>query len=856
MALVLLISKQGLYMIYKILIPVIVFSVMSLTLIKTVTNSNQVEYIDHYKDIPDSVVSNNRATPISYTKSSKTKKHAFTFKAPKRYVKPQPKLAAPNEAPKVAAKPADKKAKPKLAKTVVAKPIKKKKQNKEKKREPSQLTDKQAKENAYKFSVPEEMPKVTQPIFSTNGIISSNQFNNTAPAPTVSSGNVTSPTPSNNIESPSPVDPIVNIIDPIGTQIQIESLLLNESAKESLNQQYNSVFNSLSNHLGLRVKAELQQAIQEQADEDDNLEIIEFKDFSVNFQNQAPGLNTYGKDTLILSLPQQGRWEMSQIVRVHYDNNIFETTEDITIKIKNLSLNFPFKLVHDQSGRIYIYEALNPIYGYDVSFESTSFLTNVLFNLYNLFMPSYLNQAITQSVVSLGMDVKSLVNKTKLPVQNINGAYTEVAPNDLDQIIENIDAKIQAKHLYHGTVHALKMKTAGSESWKETYGSQGSGLTAQTDKVTSLDDAARLSGHYLASLAFKYQVNPTAANLTSISTAIAGIERLFKVNTLTGKLARSVHRLDSPVAQDLLAQNYTVGKEVNIKNIDGVDWLGFQGAQGITRDQYSGVLLGLTTAWEKVNDPQLKTKCETLVKNMIQYLEVNNWIFEKDLIALATPFQTQTPNIWRGANHYKIAYYAVAAKMMPNLYTEKLDDLTDLTYSAWLAMFFETIDPIKDYKRFHTYFTELYTYFMVDTDSERRQQMEKVVRHLDFYLGHHRNVFFDSVVSSILPGKLSQKINNIKVGLYKHLNRPHRLVRGSGIDLNTIVTATTELPTGETVTIANEALHPEYRELSSGNVWDKSAHTFDTNEQSDNLIESTGIDATLPYWMAKAHQFY
>lgn len=843
-------------MIYKAIIPILVLGVLSLTLVTAVKNNAQVEYFENYRTT-DYDLEYRNGPQIDYQKIAKSNAAKSNIDRPRFYKAEQPKMVTAVEKDKQEIEKIKKDLKKKddknkkTAKTIGAlkdktrKPSQVQKKSKEKK-------EKTTSENTDKFVVPaEELPKVNQPIINSSGILPEYQNNtNLNSVVAVSSGAQTS-SPGNGGTPTTQTPPPANNFN-----FSQQSLLISREGQEALVYAYQDTHNALSNGLAQRVREEIEQALKDRADEYENFTILESKSFLFNLENNPVGINAYGKDTLFMSFPRSGTWDIEVQLKVHYENAVFQTTEDIRFLIRNLSLNFPFKMIHNSTGQVYIYEATTPIYNYNVSFESTSFLTNVLYTIYSTFVPDFMHDSITTAANRLQMDVRSLINTTKLPIQNINSAYYENKPNDFESIIENVDQKILDHHFYHGTVHALKLNKSADNTWAQAYGPSGDGIDGDVEGVVSLNNSAKLSGHHLASLVFRYQQDKSAQKLADLKLALAGIDKLFSIHGHTGLLARSITPLDSPLGQQLIAGNYNVGSQLVMGSINNESWLAFQGENGISRDQYSGVLFGLATAYDLVEDASVKSQCKNLITEAVEYLENHFWIFEPDFFALTTAYSEKSPQIWQGASHFKLMYLALGAHVNPEKFAAKLEQISKLADSAWLSTFFKVIDPYNDYEKFYTEITDLYTYFRIETNSERREQMKKVVRMLDFYLGHHRNVFFDTIVASIFPSKLSNKLNNMKVGLYKFVNRSHRLVRHSSIDMNSIVKVNTILPTGETVSMAKEALPTEFRDLTLENVWEKAAHHLDENDPNEDQLESVGTDLTLPFWMAKYHQFY
>ncbi|MBI4446482.1 MAG: hypothetical protein HY645_11305 [Acidobacteria bacterium] len=155
-----------------------------------------------------------------------------------------------------------------------------------------------------------------------------------------------------------------------------------------------------------------------------------------------------------------------------------------------------------------------------------------------------------------------------------------------------ISDNIQQLHMPYGTI--LDPVFASSDPSSPDY--------RQIVSYARCADSAIWTGHYLAAEAFRYKVTQSPEALSHVRRTLLGIRGLLDV-TGTDVLARCFIPVDSPFASAI--QQEGPGIYSNTLEDQACLWLG-----NTTRDQYSGVMFGLSVAYDMVDEPDVQDKLE------------------------------------------------------------------------------------------------------------------------------------------------------------------------------------------------------------------------------------------------------
>ena len=172
-----------------------------------------------------------------------------------------------------------------------------------------------------------------------------------------------------------------------------------------------------------------------------------------------------------------------------------------------------------------------------------------------------------------------------------------------------ISLNIQQLHMPYGTV--LDPVFASSDPASPGY--------SEVRGYTRAGDSAIWTGHYLAAEAFRYQVTRSPDALANAWKALEGIHSLLDV-TGSDVLARCLIPVNSPYAAAI--QQAEAGNGIYYNTLGGQPyfWIG-----NTSRDQYSGVVFGLSAAYDMIDDPNAHLLIQQDLTRILNYLLGHNW---------------------------------------------------------------------------------------------------------------------------------------------------------------------------------------------------------------------------------------
>ena len=114
---------------------------------------------------------------------------------------------------------------------------------------------------------------------------------------------------------------------------------------------------------------------------------------------------------------------------------------------------------------------------------------------------------------------------------------------------------------------------------------------------------------------------------------------------------------------------------------------------GTSRDQYSGVFLGLAYAWVLV--PEIRDQVQPLVDTALQYLLDNGW-------DVPLPPTTQVVRTsFMGDFDAQVSLLRIGATIDPQRFQGQYDAVKTASALAWIPIWFSTIDPVFSYFKFN-----------------------------------------------------------------------------------------------------------------------------------------------------------
>src|SRR5204863_3054624 len=172
-----------------------------------------------------------------------------------------------------------------------------------------------------------------------------------------------------------------------------------------------------------------------------------------------------------------------------------------------------------------------------------------------------------------------------------------------------ISANIRRLHMPYGTI--LDPVFASSDPASPGY--------SQIVGYTRAGESALWTRHYLAAEAFRYQVTRSPDALANAWEALRGIDSLLNI-TGSDVLARCLVPVNSPYAAAI--QQEEAGNGIYYSNLAGQPyfWVG-----NTSRDQYSGVVFGLSVAYNMIDDANLRALIQQDLTRILNYLLAHNW---------------------------------------------------------------------------------------------------------------------------------------------------------------------------------------------------------------------------------------
>ena len=367
-----------------------------------------------------------------------------------------------------------------------------------------------------------------------------------------------------------------------------------------------------------------------------------------------------------------------------------------------------------------------------------------------------------------------------------------------------ISKNIQAVHMPFGTVLDPMFVSTDSD---------------QIAGYTRCGDSALWAGHYLAAESFRYAVTKSPEALGNAERALDGIRSLVDV-TGTDLLARCLVPESSPYAAGIASEEAHNGVYKGKLGGKTYLWIG-----NTSRDQYSGVMFGLSVAYTEIPDAAVRGEVRSLVTRVLRFLGKNDWKAVMPDGRVSTTFF--------GRFDQQLAFLAVGRQVDPQRFGGDYEWSRMLYNQLVIApVALDTLDTHSSYFKFNLDAINLYTLRRLDAGAG--QHGYDVFRHAT---KSHGNAFFD-VIDRGLNGPDAARDAEIRALLAAWLRRPRR---DFSVDLRGVLAT---CGSGQAC-----APIPVERRVNTDFLWQRSP--FQLVGGGEGLIETAGIDYILPYWMAR-----
>lgn len=341
---------------------------------------------------------------------------------------------------------------------------------------------------------------------------------------------------------------------------------------------------------------------------------------------------------------------------------------------------------------------------------------------------------------------------------------------------------------------------------------------------TRCGDSAIWTGHWLAAEAFRFNVTRSAEALEAVKLGVRGLNRLVTV-TGTNVLARCVVPVSSPHATALIQEEARHGVRQGTLDGQAHYWVGHT-----SRDQYSGALFGLVTAYDLVEDAAVRAEIRDVVARMLGFLLDHNWSVVMPDGEFATTFAIRPDQ--------QLALLQIGRRIDPDNFSwtyRWTAYLTAATVRVPIAL--EVLEPHSSYFKFNLDTVNLYSLIRLEGNSLLRGQYRRAYDLLRKTTDDHGNAHFD-MIDRALNGPAAARDARVRQQLDEWLQRPRR---DEWVDLRGRHEAC-----GEDRACAALAITERVR---TDFLWQRSP--FLLYGGGAGTIEGAGIDYLLPYWMAR-----
>ena len=369
-----------------------------------------------------------------------------------------------------------------------------------------------------------------------------------------------------------------------------------------------------------------------------------------------------------------------------------------------------------------------------------------------------------------------------------------------------ISANIQARHMPFGTILDPIFASPVSND-----------ITG----YTRCGDSAIWTGHYLAAESYRYKVTGDVNALANAKKALAGLQSLVDV-TRTDLLARCLVPMSSVYAAGITREESANGIHVSGQNY----WIG-----NTSRDQYMGVFFGLSVAYDLLGQPDTQATIQSLATRMLNFLISRAWT------VLMPDFTPSTTFVIRPDE--QLGLLQVGRQVNPSQFSSAYQKLA--SSSAPLAIVPVGIDSQDDrssYFKFNLDAINLFSLIRFEKDPALLASYRTAYGLFRDATKNHMNAHFN-MIDRAINGADANRDTQTVLYLYQWLERPSRDV---SVDLR-----------GQFPTCGNsgEACNPIPVNLRvpTDFLWQRDP--FQLVGGGSGLIQSSGIDFILPYWMAR-----
>lgn len=548
-----------------------------------------------------------------------------------------------------------------------------------------------------------------------------------------------------------------------------------------------------------------------------------------------PGFEEFRADRVRIRLPLATSWQIRMRFRLRLEKRLLFFTVRKTLEATILLSDLRAVLAMETDASDPEAPKVSRIDPPGTDFQVTVWTDEWYVTLLTLLFTTQINDLADAAVAGAIARLQPWLEARKgTPVPYGTGAPAPVGggpPTDFLGPALAISKKIQAHHLPHGTVVGAAFHTPYAGTWASL--TDPSFRPGAAVRWFDYGDSAIWSGHYLAAEAYRHRVTGSIQAQRNARNMVEAFRVLANLKGRPGLLARAIVPAASRPEELSPPERYAglyQGTEYVLDDF-------------ISRDQYLGALLGLSSAHDFLSDPPARAQAARCLSEMLDYLLSSGWVAHRRDGSVSTSWHLQIPQ--------QLAWTAAGRRMDPLRFGAEHLRHAPLSELAWFTPWLETSEPVASYFKFNLQHGAFHTWLRLETDPVHWERGWKAFRILRRALGHHQNAHFNLCEISAAPWRRESLQGETREELRLWLRRPRRR---TNVDLRGIVptvpyTVTMQNGTSATpVTIASQVV-PVDRRPYTDFLWQRPP--FDLVSSGDGTEESPAVDYLLPYWMGR-----
>ena len=341
---------------------------------------------------------------------------------------------------------------------------------------------------------------------------------------------------------------------------------------------------------------------------------------------------------------------------------------------------------------------------------------------------------------------------------------------------------------------------------------------------TRCGDSAIWTGHYLAAESFRYAATNSPEALVNLRKALAGLTMLTDI-TGSDLLARCAVPLSSPYSAGIQSEESANGIYPATYNSQPWIWVG-----NTSRDQYSGVFFGLSTAYDMIKDAALQAAIAVLCTRLLNNLVNHGWNVVMPSGAVSTTFLLRPDQ--------QLAFLQIGQHVNASQFASPYSQQAVLAFSVPIPLAVDASNSQSSYFKFNLDFINLYSLIRLEANTSRKSVYEGGFASVRIATANHLNPHFN-MIDRALHGPDAARDAETRAALDAWLLRPRT-------DL--LIDWRGKIPTCGN---ADEACNPlpVAARPPSDFLWQLDPYQLAGG--GSGIIETAGIDYILPYWMGR-----